>query len=111
MEDMLTRINVACYKQWEKNKAHQDRNPFKKLDIFTNLAIVLVCALGFVLYWLNSKQSDFISSFLYVFLIFSKNDSMQFLHQLSFHWWSTHSKPSLIRAMLTWSRPSGLNLS
>ena len=73
IESMLHKINVDCYKQWEKNREHNEGNPFKKLDILTNIEILLFFLFGFALYLLNQEQSDFISSFLYVFWMFSKS--------------------------------------
>ena len=76
IDDMLYKINVGCYKQWEVNRARNESNPFEKLDLLTNIEIILFFIFGFVLYMLNSASSSFISSFLYVFLIFSKNAFM-----------------------------------
>ena len=73
IEGMLHRINVDCYKQWERNREHNEGNPFRKLDILTNVEIILFFVFGFALYMFNQEQSNFISSFLYVFLMFSKS--------------------------------------
>jgi hypothetical protein len=77
LDEMLHRINVACYKQWQKNREHNECNPFAKLDLFTNIQIVVFLLLGAVLYFLNQRRDSFVSSFLYLFLVISTHPSIQ----------------------------------
>lgn len=50
IEEMLNAINVICYKQWEKNRDHHEKNPFGKLDNFTNVSMGFLIILWIILY-------------------------------------------------------------
>ena len=71
LDNMINAVNVACYKQWEVTRNLNEKNPFGRLDLLTNWSLGLLLVLWLGLYVLYHQSSDFVSYYLYTFLVFS----------------------------------------
>jgi hypothetical protein len=81
LDAMLREINTECYKQWQRSREHYHRNPFLRLDYYTNISILLALVLALALFVLDGQNdaSDVIN-YLFVFFFFRKNWHMQYFH-------------------------------